>query len=233
MAMPWFPFTLRSFPLSPVHFICVFVCVYSFWSVRTLSLWLSPSGPGSYNRNNELFSSVAANQTRFTKKKDSGGHGWLSLSVSHKPHTYTHTSLWLPLSYMSPVCRGHHGNIVVCSKWVGCCDGVLTKVYWSTRFGACFKEKSCSSLLRPAIDKLKSLETNLMNLYSWDIYLCVISSLSYVPVDRSECVWLCFCILSVYIYTCYCSMGTSCGYVYAAEMIHDFLCCFKERKFTL
>lgn len=91
-----FLLTLKSFPLfvAVSHSVCFSLLV----SKRTLSLWLSPPGPGSYNRNNEqLFGCVAANQTRFTKK-DSRGQGWLlSLSVfaSYNPHEHTHVLFFM------------------------------------------------------------------------------------------------------------------------------------------
>lgn len=138
---------------------------------------------------------------------------------------------------MSPVCRGHYGNLVFCRKWLGCCDEVLTKVYWSTRFGARFREKSCSALLRPVIDTKKSLETNLINLYSWDIHsLWTVFMCYFWPVVCSSRSFLVYLVMLLYtgcvsIYVC--SMGTSCGYVFAAVMIHEFRCCFRERKFTL
>lgn len=158
-------------------------------------MWLSPPGPGSYYRNNEqLFCSVSANQTRFTLKNDSGGQGRVlarSFSVSYI-HTNTHTLS--NLLHMSPVHRGHHGNLVFHSEWLGCFDGVLTKEYWSTWFDACYKGKH---VLLPLWDLKKSLETNLINLYSsifrvHGLYLNVISGLLFVPVDHFQPIWLCF-----------------------------------------
>lgn len=144
-------------------------------SIRVPVLLLQ--GPGSYSRNNEpLFCYIAVYQTSIHKKRDFRGQGLALacfLPVSHKLHTHT----FLFLSYCtSQVCRGHHGNLVFCRKRPRCCDEVSTKAYWSTRFGACLKEKSCSVLLRLVIDMKKSLETNLTNWYSWAIqslWVCV------------------------------------------------------------
>lgn len=144
-------------------------------SIRVPVLLLQ--GPGSYSRNNEpLFCYIAVYQTSIHKKRDFRGQGLALacfLPVSHKLHTHT----FLFLSYCtSQVCRGHHGNLVFCRKRPRCCDEVSTKVYWSTRFGARLKEKSCSVLLRLVIDMKKSLETNLTNWYSWAIqslWVCV------------------------------------------------------------
>lgn len=112
----------------------------------------------------------------YTKRETSGVKAWHWLAFSLSP-TSQHTHTFLFLSYCtSQVCRGHHGNLVFCSKQPRCCDEVSTKVYWSTRFGARLKEKSCSVLLRLVIDMKKSLETNLMNWYSWAIqslWVCV------------------------------------------------------------
>lgn len=146
--------------------------------VRLVCLYCSPPGPSSYSRNNEpLFCYIAVYQTSIHKKRDFRGQGLALacfLPVSHKP-THTHTFFFL--SYCtSQVCRGHHGNLVFCSKRPRCCDEVSTKVYWSTRFGARLKEKSCSVLLRLVIDMKNSLETNLTNWYSWAIqslWVCV------------------------------------------------------------
>lgn len=180
----------------------MFLCSFPLVIERTLSLKLSPPEPGSYNRNNDqLFCSVAENQTRFTKKKDSGGQGWalarslclsLSLSVSHKP-TYTHicTHLWLPLSYVCPQ------RVGVTMETLSPVENGLDAVM------RCWPKFIDPQDLVPVSEKnlvlhcwdLQSIQRNPWK-QTWWIYtlevfrvygqcLCVISDLLFVPVDHS------------------------------------------------
>lgn len=214
--------TLRSFPKLFLTFsvwLCLLVWVVSSQWEDT-SLWLSPSGPGSYNKNNEqLLCSFVAKakqglQERLTTEVKA--ERWLALSSSPM-HTLTHTHFLI--SYICPQCIR-----VTMATWSSTANGwdffdeVLTKVYWSTWFDAFSREKILFCLVEKC-DRSKEIPGNKLDefiLFRYSRFmfcLSVIFGLLFVPVDHSQCIWLhfvywvcmCVCVFHGYfLWLCLC-----------------------------
>lgn len=208
-------------------FLCVYVreSLIFLVSLRTLSVWLFPPGPDSHNRNNKhLFYCVAANQTTFKKKKDSGGQGWalslplslLSLSLSHISHTHNpRISLWHPLSCVS---RDHHGY-VFSSKglWPKFMDPRDLVPVSKKNLLHCWDSRSIRR--NPPKQSWLTYTLEIFTVYGW--CLCLISSLLHAPVDHFL-YWVCMRVPWYFLWLFLC----------IAEVIHDFQCCFRQRKYT-
>lgn len=157
---------------------------------------------------------------------------WLSLSpISHTHickfmHTFAHMSLWLQLSCLYPQCVWvtmvtlfslENGLDAVMRSWPKFID-LQDLVPVS-------EKKSRSALLRPRIDKKKSLETNLMNVFSGEsqfmgcVYVlflacCLFQQIIQAAFDYAfvywVCSYMCMCVFHGYfLWLCLCSRDDS------------------------
>lgn len=155
--------TNETFFVSVAEFLLTLSCFFFLLSAVNLFVWIFPkSARRLFHRGCHLSDSAHTtgimrhrsvpslwNQTRFTRTDRLRGHS------SSPTHTLTHTlSNFLHMSLMS---RGHHGNLVLCSKWFGWFDGVLTKVYWSAWFDASCRKKEKKIYLVETCDQLKKI----------------------------------------------------------------------------
>lgn len=224
MCMFGFPLTLRSFPLLLVHFafVCERVRYSSLPSVR--GLFHCDCHPQDQAHTTGIMSNYSALLQRTTqglqRRRTPGGQGWAlarCLPASHKPpanttHTLPHDihfptrvpsvsgSPWLrwPLQRMAGM------------LWWGPDQSLLIHKIWclfQREILLCVAETGDRSSRNPSQQTWWIYTPETLTVYGRR--LRVISRSLHVPGDHPDCIWLCFCLLGVYVYVC--SMVTSCG----------------------
>lgn len=132
----WMSYNLDLLSLTSCS-LCV--CLLSLFSERTVCLL--PPGTRLHNRNNEqLFRSVAVNQTTFTKAMDSRGSrlrdGSLFVPLSLLCWQHTTPKFLYDIHFLV-----HVGVTIVTSSEANGLDVVMTKVLWIHKIWSLFETK--------------------------------------------------------------------------------------------